>query len=293
MPQEQNTPSCVYCTDVCLVGFGFCHCGCKEKTNLADRNIFGKRFQVKGKPLKFKKMHAGNRKAPAILPDENLCICQNGDCQIPYGMCHCGCGEESKISDKTSITKFIIKGKPMRFIVDHGHYIKPTIENAKPFKIDGVYCRLVPLTRGFFTIIDAVDYVWIMQHKWHVKFAEEERFYAARLNRGTEIALHRAILDLKTDNPKFGDHKNGNTLDNRRLNLREADFSQSSQNTKARKNRSGYKGVTFYPELGLYRARVVLHGKQHDLGYYKSALAAHMAYQSKASELFGEYARFS
>jgi hypothetical protein len=187
-----------------------------------------------------------------------------------------------------------VKGRPLRFIFEHGHYIKPVAVDAAPFKIDGVYCRLIPLTRGLFTIVDAADYACIMQHRWHAKFAEEERFYATHWDTSskTEISLHRYILGLDSNNVKLGDHKNGNSLDNRRVNLREADHSQNAQNSKARNNISGYKGVTYYPELGLYRTRVYFHGKQYDLGYHKSALAAHLIYQSKAAELFGEYARF-
>lgn len=39
--------------------------------------------------------------------------------EIPYGYCHCGCGQPTRIATETSRGDGRIKGQPMRFI--HGH----------------------------------------------------------------------------------------------------------------------------------------------------------------------------
>lgn len=38
---------------------------------------------------------------------------------IPYGYCHCGCGEKTKIATKTNTADGAIKGQPTRYIHNH------------------------------------------------------------------------------------------------------------------------------------------------------------------------------
>lgn len=38
---------------------------------------------------------------------------------IPYGYCHCGCGQKTKIASRTHTRYGWIKGQPMRFVVRH------------------------------------------------------------------------------------------------------------------------------------------------------------------------------
>lgn len=39
--------------------------------------------------------------------------------EIPFGLCHCGCGEKTKLSPRTRLSKGTIKGQPYRFIAGH------------------------------------------------------------------------------------------------------------------------------------------------------------------------------
>lgn len=39
--------------------------------------------------------------------------------EIPYGYCHCGCGQLTPISDKTDLAKGYVKGEPMQYIARH------------------------------------------------------------------------------------------------------------------------------------------------------------------------------
>jgi hypothetical protein len=87
------------------------------------------------------------------------------------------------------------------------------------------------------------------------------------------------------------DHINGNTMDNRRCNLRFATRSQNSGNKRKVVAKSGFKGVykkqKVKPRWG---AAIRKDGQQHFLGYYDTPEEAAMAYDKMAVDLFGEYA---
>jgi hypothetical protein len=50
--------------------------------------------------------------------------------KIPFGYCHCGCGQKTKISTKNDSYRKWIKGKPKRFI--NGHNKKLNIGSKNP-----------------------------------------------------------------------------------------------------------------------------------------------------------------
>ena len=74
----------------------------------------------------------------------------------------------------------------------------------------------IPLTRGFYTLVDGDDYEELSKHKW---FAQKGRYtyYAERTvgkrpNRRA-VLMHRVILGLLKGIQ--ADHRNGCGLDNR------------------------------------------------------------------------------
>ena len=86
------------------------------------------------------------------------------------------------------------------------------------------------------------------------------------------------------------DHVDGDGLNNRWRNLREATVSQNLANARRRKdNTSGYKGVFRYP-MG-FRARIYVGGKTLHLGCRATAEEAHALYVAAARRHFGEFAR--
>ena len=79
--------------------------------------------------------------------------------------------------------------------------------------------------------------------------------------------MHREIL--KTDQEV--DHINGNTLDNRKENLRPANRRQQSQNTRSRKNSTSiYVGVHLHRLTGKWRSQIKVDGKIKSLGLFNS-----------------------
>ncbi|WYV99228.1 HNH endonuclease [Pseudomonas phage vB_PpuM-KoPa-4] len=72
------------------------------------------------------------------------------------------------------------------------------------------------------------------------------------------------------------DHKNRVRSDNRIGNLRLATVVQNANNqSKAKNNTSGYKGVSWCTTRGKYRASIVVDGKRKTLGYYITPEEAH------------------
>lgn len=92
------------------------------------------------------------------------------------------------------------------------------------------------------------------------------------------FSLHRLILgDMQEGN--VVDHINGDTLDNRRCNLREVTPAQNVQNVKrARSNsKSGILGVHWVKRLNKWNATVRVNGTRYDLGMYTDIADAEMA----------------
>jgi hypothetical protein len=102
--------------------------------------------------------------------------------------------------------------------------------------------------------------------------------------------MHREVLG---DPQGVVDHINGDTLDNRRANLRVASYSGNNRNTRKRQGCSSrFKGVDRH--RGAWRARITPPGgRQVTLGHFASELEAALAYNAHARRLFGEFARLN
>jgi hypothetical protein len=94
-----------------------------------------------------------------------------------------------------------------------------------------------------------------------------------------------------TEPSAYIDHINGDTLDNRLVNLREATHQQNLFNRGANKNNTtGYKGVRLTRSGKKYWAEIKIDRKSKYLGAFDSAELAHQAYCAAAARLFGEFA---
>ena len=107
-----------------------------------------------------------------------------------------------------------------------------------------------------------------------------------------EETLARVILGLARGDGKIADHVGGDTLDNRRANLRVTDARGNARNQGARvDNASGRRGVSYHRHTGLWRAQVNHAKDRHHLGVYATPAEAAVAYTAAAKLLFGEHYR--
>ena len=109
------------------------------------------------------------------------------------------------------------------------------------------------------------------------------------------IYLHRYIAEKflhKPDDPKQNlvGAKNGNKLDCRLENLEWRTRSKSSRNRKTT-SKTGYTGV--YQENKKFRAIITIGGKAVHIGMFNTPEEAAEAYNSKATEIYGEDARLN
>ncbi|GEM_PF-3221820 len=158
-------------------------------------------------------------------------------------------------------------------------------------------------SRHYTTIVDAEDYERLIVHKWSALVQKKDgKVYAIRMGKKSEgpqlfrttVYMHREIVDggrrkksrILPSN-RHVDHKNGNSLDNRRGNFKpgEPKFNHMSRHLK-KKSKSGFRGVT--PVTGydeVYQARIRLDGKAYYLGTFDGPVDAALAYDKKARQL--------
>ena len=116
---------------------------------------------------------------------------------------------------------------------------------------------------------------------------------------GIDNSLHRAhrlaFLYMTGEFPKDEvDHINGISDDNMWSNLRECSRSQNMANTTHHKNNtSGYKGVYLYKSSSKWYSQIAYGGKRICLGYFTCKHEAAKAYNKKALELHGAFARLN
>ena len=134
---------------------------------------------------------------------------------------------------------------------------------------------------------------------WNKRYAEslirttDNNGYYVVYFLGERYAAHRLIWKLihKKDPSYFIDHINGVRTDNRSTNLRACTWADNTRNTPARvNNTSGYKGVNWSRNRNKWFAKIQFNKKIYGCGFYKTAYEAHLAYEAKAKELFGEFA---
>jgi hypothetical protein len=119
-------------------------------------------------------------------------------------------------------------------------------------------------------------------------------YYEVTINKKKHYA-HRIIFMMFHGYwPEQIDHIDGNRSNNLFSNLREATNAQNNRNTKLRvNNTTGFKGIYFHKQNKNFVARITVDYKEIHLGCYKTAEEAHEAYKKAASELHGDFARFS
>lgn len=159
--------------------------------------------------------------------------------------------------------------------------------------------REIPLTRGMVALVDTEDFERISKHKWYAANIHGG-WYAVTNIRQKEfpfyirLGMHRLVLNLLPSFSGETDHKDGNTLDNRKLNLRACTHTQNMQNRrKGINNTSGYKGLWWCNNRKKWRVRIRASNVVYNIGTFTCLIKAAVAYDRAAIKYHKEFARLN
>jgi hypothetical protein len=162
--------------------------------------------------------------------------------------------------------------------------------------------KLISVGQNKFAIVDDEDFDRLNKIRWCIRndrgrndYVQTTK-YLGKINnkyKNVTIQMHRLILDI-SDSRKI-DHKNGNTLDNRKENLRIATSRKNNTNLHKLKsnNTSGFRGVIKrhdYIDKITWRARINLpNGRKKSLGEFSTPEEAAKAFDKAALEIYGDF----
>lgn len=163
-------------------------------------------------------------------------------------------------------------------------YSKTILNNRKQ---NGAKDR-IPLSNGSFCLIDEEDYDELSKHNW------SSICKGSYANNNKVGLMHRYILKVK-DRNIIVDHVNHNGLDNRKCNLRPCTKQQNhfNQRTQNREKTSMYKGVFWDKKRNKWQSSIKHNGVRIYLGRFNCEKEAALTYNSKAIELFKEFANLN
>lgn len=158
----------------------------------------------------------------------------------------------------------------------------------------------IPLTKGFVALVDDEDYEWLSQVKWcwsngyattRVKSKSFQKAFPTIAADTQQLSMHRLIMG----NPpgKEVDHEDGQTLDNRKANLRTTDHFGNQKNSSSSVGVSRFKGVCWSKVCCAWQASIMADRVTHHLGYFEDEVTAAKIYDRAAFKLHREYARFN
>ncbi len=157
------------------------------------------------------------------------------------------------------------------------------------------FMKKIMLTRGQVALVDDVDFERFGHLKWCAGWEECTQSFTARRGyrengKRKSIRLHRAIMRV-TDPKVLIDHRNHDTLDCRRENLRKATTQQNISNRKgaARHSKSGVRGVVWNEDCKKWAAYIKVKGKSIYLGVHQTIAAASLAYWIANKKYFGNF----
>lgn len=155
--------------------------------------------------------------------------------------------------------------------------------------------KIIWLTQGQFTLVDDEDYRYLSEYNWHTH-KDRDRFYARTtiVDNGhpKKVMMHRYIM--RVSGGMVLDHKDGNGLNNQKSNLRICTRAENGRNQKIKDGLSSqFKGVHFHKDTGKWMSRVTVSKKLIYLGLFVSETDAAVAYDNKAKELHGEFAKLN
>lgn len=151
---------------------------------------------------------------------------------------------------------------------------------------------------GRVALIDEEDFDLVIPYRWNAREQRKDGRLVAGPYATTSLSRRdhggkapTLLMHVLIMGQPYIDHANGDTLDNRRSNLRPATAAQQAANRRMKQSgRSQYKGVRPAPDAARWLASIGRDGKLRYLGSFGSELSAAYAYDLAAWEADGEFA---
>ena len=138
-------------------------------------------------------------------------------------------------------------------------------------------------------LIDDEDFEKLSLYKWHISKRKSNIFYPTTIINRKIMFMHKMLMG---ESDLFIDHINNNGLDNRKSNLRFCTHAENMRNRKLNINSTtGYKGV--WSRKNGFSASIRFNNVRLWLGTFSTAKDAALAYDNKAKELHGNFARLN
>lgn len=156
----------------------------------------------------------------------------------------------------------------------------------------------IKLSQGKVALVDDADYDWLNQWKWHACKTSNNKSWTARRKsvgkggRQINVHMHREILSVVQNGVEV-DHKDGDTLNNQRHNLRACSRTENIFNTHSRGGTSKHKGVCYNKSNGKWAAQIAAKKHRIHIGYFDKEEDAAMAYNTLAKKHHGEFAKLN
>jgi hypothetical protein len=159
------------------------------------------------------------------------------------------------------------------------------------FGLGYIFMKELKLTKGYVTKVDDADYDVLIKYNWSASVNGKKVY--ARMAVGTrkktiKIYLHRVLLGLTNYND-CADHKDRDTLNNQRYNLRKCTRQQNNQNV------SPANGAKY---LGVRKVRskwfaYITPGRKQITKLFNTEKEAALWYNEQALKYFGEFANLN
>lgn len=183
--------------------------------------------------------------------------------------------------------------KHWRQIHQHGYILERTTLSPNNFIIEDDVCRIELFDKNgnktCDAIIDTEDFNLVKNKKWnfHKAYFPNTVGYVETRCRDVFVRLQKFLLGAKKH--EMVDHRDRNTLNNRRSNLRFCTKSQNMMNKRVGKNnKSGTKNVSWSKSNEKWRVNITVNKIRYHLGCFaafadaeKIAVAARRKYHGK------------
>lgn len=152
--------------------------------------------------------------------------------------------------------------------------------------------------KGKVTLVDDEDFYWLNQWRWqHIDIKGKSYVFRSRRNNHLGLSnrayLHRIVMRVEDSNI-IVDHKFGNTLDNRKANLRMCTKEQNNRNTTSHKGSSSkYLGVSWDINRKKWQAAYMFKGKKVLTKRFNTEIEAAKAYDIAALQYAEDFANLN